>query len=250
MKLQLIRHATLAIEYGGLRIVVDPMLSEPEANPPIAGTPNTRRNPLVPMPIPAESLPNADLLIVTHLHQDHWDAAAAAFFDKSLPLLCQPGDERTFRQHGFANAIPVQEHTTVGDVTFHRTGGRHGTGEIGLRMGQVSGFVLKANGEPTLYIAGDTIYCAEVEAALSRYRPDWTVVNAGGARFLTGDPITMTEDDVANVCEASPSTNVVAVHMEAINHCLLTREELKREMERRGLTGKVFVPEDGEVIRP
>ncbi|WP_123041885.1 MBL fold metallo-hydrolase [Cohnella candidum] len=250
MKLQLIRHATLAIEYGGLRIVVDPMLSEPEANPPIANTPNARHNPLVPMPVQAESLANADLLIVTHLHQDHWDAAAATFFDKNLPLLCQPGDEPTLHQQGFSNAIPVQEHTTVGSVTFHRTGGRHGTGEIGLRMGQVSGFVFKANGEPTLYIAGDTIYCAEVEEALSRYRPEWTVVNAGAARFLVGDPITMTADDVAKVSEISPATKVVAVHMEAINHCLLMREELESEMERRGLTGRVVVPNDGEVIRP
>ncbi len=37
-----------------------------------------------------------------------------------------------------------------------RTSGRHGSGQIGEQMGAVSGFVLAAAGEPTLYIAGDT----------------------------------------------------------------------------------------------
>jgi len=35
---------------------------------------------------------------------------------------------------------------------------RHGTAEIGRRIAPVSGFVLRAEGEPTLYVAGDTIF--------------------------------------------------------------------------------------------
>jgi hypothetical protein len=57
-------------------------------------------------------------------------------------------------------------------------------------MGRVSGFILKAVGEPTMYITGDTIWCEEVKKALDIYRPEVTIVNAGGARFITGDPIT------------------------------------------------------------
>jgi len=54
------------------------------------------------------------------------------------------------------------------------------------------------------------------------------VVNAGGARFLEGDPITMMPQDVIHVCKAAPHAQVIAVHMEAINHCLLTRGELAK----------------------
>lgn len=39
---------------------------------------------------------------------------------------------------------------------------------------------------------------------------------------------------------------MVAVHMEAINHCLLGREELRRFAKERGL--EVRVSEDGETV--
>ncbi|MBB6671673.1 MBL fold metallo-hydrolase [Cohnella nanjingensis] len=248
MKLRLIRNATLWIEYGGLRIVVDPMLSDAGANPPIQNSPNARNNPLVPLPVPAGELAAADLLIVTHRHPDHWDAAAAAFFSRDLRLLCQPEDEEALRGQGFANATPVPDTLTVDGVTATRTGGRHGTGAIGERMGPVSGFVLRAAGEPTLYIAGDTIWCPEVEAALAAHRPDWTVVNAGGARFLEGDPITMTPEDVIAVSRTDPAMQVVAVHMEAINHCLVTRDDLRAALIAADLSERVRLPKDGDWI--
>ena len=82
--------------------------------------------------------------------------------------------------------------------------------------------------------------------ALDEYRPAVTVVNAGGARFAAGDPITMDEDDVVRVCRHAPETRVVAVHMEAINHCLTTRAALRERLEREGLAGQASIPEDGE----
>ena len=51
----------------------------------------------------------------------------------------------------------------AGTIAWHgiavtRTPGQHGTGPEELAdMGQVSGFVLQAPGEPTLYWTGDTI---------------------------------------------------------------------------------------------
>jgi L-ascorbate metabolism protein UlaG (beta-lactamase superfamily) len=115
-------------------------------------------------------------------------------------------------------------------------------------MGPVSGFVVRAEDSPTLYVAGDTIFCPEVEEALNAHEPDVVVVNAGAARFLKGGPITMTAEDVARVCRAAPEALVVAVHMEAINHCLLTRDELGEELRREGLADQVAIPADGESL--
>jgi L-ascorbate metabolism protein UlaG (beta-lactamase superfamily) len=86
-------------------------------------------------------------------------------------------------------------------------------------MAPVSGFVLRAPDSPSLYIAGHTIYCPEVESALTSHRPDLTVVNAGAAQFTTGGPITVTALDVVKVCRFAPEMRVIAVHMETINHC-------------------------------
>ncbi|MGG4094597.1 MBL fold metallo-hydrolase [Paenibacillus lautus] len=238
MKLQLIRNATLRIQYAHLELLVDPMFSNAKANPPVINTANDRRNPLVPLPFSMADKLRPNAVLVTHLHLDHWDQAAMDALPKTTPILCQPGDEDTLASQGFTSVTAVQETLEYEGVTIIRTGGHHGTGEIGQMMGQVSGFILKAEGQPTLYIAGDTIWC----------EPDMTVVNAGGARFLTGDPIIMDEDDVIELLRYAPHTKAVAVHMEAINHCLVTREGLSGRLAAEGLRAQMEIPQDGEWV--
>ena len=50
-------------------------------------------------------------------------------------------------------------------------------------MTPVSGFVVRSEGSPILYVAGDTIWCLEVEQALAVHRPDVVVVDAGVAQW-------------------------------------------------------------------
>ncbi len=248
MKLQLIRHATLWLRYAGVHFLIDPMFCDARVNPPIVNSTNDERNPLVPLPFDIHVGFDPDVVLVTHLHGDHWDDAAAAALSKSTPILCQPNDDATIASLGFTSVTAINESLTFKGVTIIRTRGQHGTGVIGEKMGHVSGFVLKADGQPTLYIAGDTIWCDDVKQALDIHRPDMTVVNAGGARFAVGDPITMDEDDVVSVCQYAPYTKVVAVHMDTINHCLVTRADLRSRLAAEGLLDQVAIPADGDWI--
>jgi hypothetical protein len=109
-------------------------------------------------------------------------------------------------------------------VTIHRTPGRHGHGELAEGMGPVSRFVFES--DETVYVAGDTIWYEPVQATLDQFDQD--------------EPITMGIEDITAVREASDAE--IVVHMETINHCLLSREEL------RAATENVHVPEDGEQI--
>jgi L-ascorbate metabolism protein UlaG (beta-lactamase superfamily) len=223
VRLRLIRHATLELEYGGQRLLVDPMLDAAGARGPVANTPNDRRNPLVDLPEPAEAIAaRAGTVLVTHLHADHLDDTAVELLAGDRPVLCQPEDAATLRERGFADVRPVDVSEEVGALRVVRTGGQHGTGKIAEMLAPVCGFVLRAEGEPTVYVAGDTIWCDEVRDALDEHRPDVVVVNAGGARFNAGDPIVMTAEDVAAVA-AHTDARLVAVHLEAINHCLEPR---------------------------
>ena len=115
-------------------------------------------------------------------------------------------------------------------------------------MGTVSGYVLRVPGEPSLYIAGDTIWCAEVEASILGLWPDVIVVNAGAAQFTSGGPITMTAEDVVRVCRAAAHATVVAVHMEALNHCLLSRLDLGTALDEAGVLSQVWIPANGESL--
>jgi L-ascorbate metabolism protein UlaG (beta-lactamase superfamily) len=249
MRLRLIRNATLHLRLAGKCLLVDPMLDPAGARPPVEDTPNPVRNPLVELPEPAEVVAGGlDGLIVTHLHRDHLDDTAVDLIPKDLPVFGQPEDADRLRGHGFADVRPVDDELDWDGVRIVRTPARHGTGRIGELMAPASGFVLEAPGEPVLYLAGDTIWCDEVAAVLEAHRPAAVVVNAGAARFLEGDPIVMTADDVVAVARHAPDTRVVAVHLEAINHCPLTRADLHQRLHEEGLTASVTVPEDGAEV--
>ncbi|MGH3145084.1 MAG: MBL fold metallo-hydrolase [Rubrobacter sp.] len=252
MKVKFVRHATFAFEAGDVRVLVDPMLGPAGAAEPVANTPNQRRNPLVDLPLDEEEtadlLRGIDAVLVTHTHADHWDPRAEDLIPNDIPILCQPEDQEKIEASGFREVLPVDRELEWGNLRFVRTGGRHGSGEVGRRMAPVSGFVVRVEGFPTLYVAGDTIWCPEVERALADHRPDVVVVNAGAARFLEGDPITMTAEDVIRTCHAAPDARIIVVHLGAINHCLLTRDELRAQLGSEGFVDRVGIPADGETL--
>ena len=235
MRLTLVRHATLIAEIDGHRILIDPMLDPAGACPPVPDTPNQVANPTVGLPFPpAEVVSGLDAVVVTHRHNDHFDATAQSLVPRDVPVFCQPEDEGALRELGL-DARPVETETTWEGLRIARTGGRHGTGEIAELLAPVSGFVLD-----DLYVLGDTVWYEGVEGWIREHSPRVAVAYAGGARFLTGDPITMTPADVAAVTERVPV--VVAVHMDAINHCVVSRAEL------RAAVPAALVPEDGETL--
>ena len=230
-------------------LVVDPQLDPAGARDAVPNTPNPRPNPLVDLPIPAaDVVAGVDAVHVTHLHGDHWDATARELLPHDLPLFCQPHDAERLHADGFVDARPVFGDAKLGDLLIARTGGRHGTGEIGERMGLVSGFVLHAAGEPSVHIAGDTILCDEVREAITEHRPATVIVNASAARFNQGDPIVMDSDDVVALAREFPDVTVVAIHFETVSHSTETRADLRARLTAEGLTERVLVPEDGETL--
>src|SRR3954469_9694125 len=180
------------------------MLDEAGARPAIEGTENDRRNPLVPLPMPVEEVADGvDAVLVTHLHADHLDEVAVRALPPSLPLFCQSEDASTLEERGFTDVRPVEEDapSDFHGISITRTPARHGRGEIGELMAPASGFVVAAEGEPKLYVAGDSIWCGEVAAVLAGEQPNVTVVNAGAAQFVEGGPITMDGTDVADAAQ-------------------------------------------------
>ena len=235
MRLTLIRNATLVLDVGERRILVDPMFDDVGARPPIEGTRNPVANPTVPLPFPAEDVVRGvDAVFVTHRHRDHLDATAEKLLPQDVPVFCQPEDEEALRELGL-DARSVDAELDWDGLRLIRTPGRHGSGEMAKLLAPVSGFVLDG-----LYVAGDTVWYEGVEQTIERHEPRVAVVNAGGAEFEEGGLIVMGINDVREVAARVPT--VVAVHMEALNHCYLTRAELRSALP------SVLVPNDGETL--
>jgi L-ascorbate metabolism protein UlaG (beta-lactamase superfamily) len=248
MQITLVRHATILVNYGGKKILVDPMLDPKGARPAIVNTDNPQLNPLVDLPEGWEAIvDSADAILQTHLHSDHFDDTAKAVLDKSLPVFGLPEQVAQIDANGFLDIRAVETTVTWDGIRLTRIGGQHGTGEIGAMLAPVSGWILQAPGEPVAYLAGDTIWCDEVADAIAMYSPSVMVLNAGGAHFQAGGLIIMDSADIAKVREAAPGAAIAVVHLSAINHCFETRELLRANLESLGVSG-VVIPEDGETI--
>lgn len=249
VQLHFLRHATLILNIEDVRFLIDPMLNAKDSMDPVANCKNVARIPMVELPITMDELSkeiaSIDAVVVTHTHRDHWDPKAQELIPGTTTVICQPPDADKIRGQGFTNVIPINESEIFKHIKIARTGGQHGTGEIGVKMGKVSGFVFEYK-KQKIYIAGDTIWCEDVEKAIETHRPDFIVVNAGAAQFDQGDPITMTADDVVKTIEKSGSSKVIAVHMDTVNHCGLKRTDLKEALEKKGVAGRWIIPSDGE----
>ena len=251
MKITQIRNATLRIDYGGVRFLIDPMLGEQGAYPPFAGTPNDHmRNPLVPLVTPMSELLDVDVVLVTHLHADHWDEAAARLIAKDMPILTQnAADAAKIAAAGFTDTRVLGVDMELDGVSLTKTGGQHGDdaaiAKLGDRLGQVCGVVFRHPDEKVLYIAGDTIWNHHVEAALAAHEPEVVILNAGAAVIHGVGLIIMGKDDVLAVHRAAPDARIIASHMESLNHCTLSRDELRNFAVQEGFGAVLNIPEDG-----
>lgn len=253
MKITQIRNATLIVDYGGKRFLLDPMLNDEATFPGFPASANSElRNPLVPLPQAIEEITEVDAVIVTHLHSDHWDAAAEASLKKSLPVFVQNDDDAAVvRDSGFADVRVLTEASAFDGVRLVRTDGQHGTDatlQAFPRLGKVSGVVFDHPSEKCLYVAGDTIWNRHVAAAITLHRPKVIVLNAGKATFIGHDPIIMGEEDVRAVHHAAPEATLIASHMEAVNHCVLSRAALRSFADKVGFSTQLLIPEDGETL--
>lgn len=254
---QLIRNASIKLNYAGTTFLVDPMLAPKGAYRGFSGTVRSElRNPLVDLPVPVEEVLKADAVILTHLHDDHWDAAARQLVPRGIPIFTQnEHDAMVVRKDGFTNVrVLTEAGTEFNGTRLYKTGGQHGTDQMyavpDLKnlLGEAMGVVFQRSGHKTTYVVGDTIWRPEVEQALTRYQPDVVLLNAGYAQ-LDGfqGSIIMGKHDVLRAYEFAPQAKIVAIHMEAVNHAMLSRKELRDFMgEKRMDTQRVLVPDDGQ----
>ncbi|MFZ7821815.1 MBL fold metallo-hydrolase [Priestia sp. 40] len=250
MKITHIRNATLLVEYGGKTFLIDPMLAEKGTYPPF---PNSIRqdqnNPLVSLPLSVEEIiEGIDAVILTHLHLDHFDDAAKQALPNDIKMFVQnEEDGEVVKEAGFKNVEVLTKNTVFEGIQLSKTKGEHGRGEILKRTGLVCGVVFKQESEKTLYVAGDTVWYSAVEEEINTHQPDIIVVNGGDNQFLEGGSLVMGKEDIYEVHKAAPHATILSVHMEAINHWTLSREELKSFIKEKDMASRVFVPDDGEV---
>ncbi|POT58487.1 hypothetical protein C3432_11410 [Citrobacter amalonaticus] len=256
MKITQIRNATQLIAFGDKTFLIDPMLAPKGAYPGFAGTARAEiRNPCVELPCAIDTLMQVDAIIVTHLHEDHWDEAASRVVPKDKSIYVQNDqDAQALRKQGFTNLTVLTDNTVFDTITLRKTGGQHGSDrayavpQMAQRLGEACGVIFQHPQEKTLYLVGDTLWRDEVEANMTTFQPEVVVLNAGFAHVIDFGAIIMGAEDVLKTHFALPDARIVATHMEAINHCLLKRSALRDYARDNQIAEFVTVPEDGETL--
>ncbi|MDF3888090.1 MBL fold metallo-hydrolase [Cupriavidus basilensis] len=255
MKIHHLRNATIIVEFGPNRILIDPMFAPKNALPPLRVFGARQRNPLVDLPeSAATALESVTHCLITHCqkgHFDHLDRAAKNWLrDRQLPIICTPHDTRHLAERGL-NVRPLPE--AHGQPNSFM-GGRirtvrctHGRGLVGKLMEHGVGYLIEVPDEPSLYLSGDTILTPTVREFVAHHRPQVCVVPAGGARFDMGSDIIMGIDEVVEFTRLAPGV-VVANHLEALSHCPVTRSALALAARQAGVEARLHIPRDGEVL--
>lgn len=250
--IRLIRNATLRINYGGKNILVDPMLAGKGELESALGVYKTPRVHLV-MPMD-EITKGLDMVLLTHNHIDHYDPTVKRYLPLDIPFFTQPQDKEFIEQEGFTKVEKIEDNRSVDNLMIYRIPGNHGFGKIGQIMGPVSGYVLTAHECPTIYIMGDCRWETGVRRAVEQFKPDYIVVNCGGAIFpefsKTDGCIIPDENEVMRILnEISDSIKLIAVHMDATDHGQTSRTILRNEALHCHVDmSRLIIPDNGEII--
>jgi L-ascorbate metabolism protein UlaG (beta-lactamase superfamily) len=255
---QLIRNATIKVRVAGTTFLIDPMLDPKGAWPGFSGTFHSEKNnPLVDLPLSIEEiLADVDAVIVTHTHPDHWDKTAQQQLPKNIPLFVQnDADCRLITSQGFNNVRILQADTQFNAIQLTPVTGQHGTEEmyrqpeLAARLGQTIGVVITAEAAKSVYVVGDTVWCPAVDQAIAAFSPQIIILNAGYAQFKAfSGSIIMGQEDIEKALKRAPKANIVAIHLEAVNHATLSRRALSGYLERHNIAAQVAIPVDGETL--
>lgn len=256
MKIHQIRNATIIVTFNNKRFLLDPWLMPKNFIEGFRfGVNYMIRQPRVGLPISIEEIVDVDAVILTHYSFSNWDFIAEKALDKNLPFFVQ--NEWVYdviKDSGFKNLEILSENgTEFENIKLFKTGCQAGPREtvksrcdmIGVLYDSM-GVVFKSDNEKTLYVAGDTIWCKEVEFAIDTYKPDVIVIDACGATAVVGDKkekISMGVEDVKTISEYAKSSVIVASHMDTVSYITYKRDKIKNlELPN------VVVPDDNEIL--
>ncbi len=257
MKITQIRNATVLVEYNKTKFLIDPWLMPKDCMEGFESAVNSHiRQPRVELPLEIEKITDVDAVIITHIHPDHWDDYAKNALKKDIKIFVQSEFDKNYMlKEGFKNVeILSTNGTTYEKVSLYKTSTQHGKREILKPLCEsigmpydAMGVVFKSKNEKTLYIAGDTIWCNEVDEAIREHKPEIIIVNACAATVLNGERLIMNIDDIKQVIKNSPKSTIIASHMDTVSHLTITRKDLKEFKEKESIQN-FLIPEDSEVL--
>jgi L-ascorbate metabolism protein UlaG (beta-lactamase superfamily) len=145
VRITYVGHSTVLVELDGLRLLTDPVLRGRVLHI-VRGTPA----------VPPDAIGRVDVVLVSHMHHDHFDPGSLRMIDGDFELVVPRGGRRMAARLGFRGAteLSVDQTRTFEDVAVTATHAEHRRGRLLHRGSDAIGF--KVEGSQSAYFAGDT----------------------------------------------------------------------------------------------
>ncbi|WIV57341.1 MBL fold metallo-hydrolase [Amycolatopsis nalaikhensis] len=234
---------TALLELGGVRLLTDPTFDAPGDHP-VGNRVLVKTEDSV---LTEDAVGVVDAVLLSHdQHPDNLDDRGRAYLGSvPLTLITPSGAERL---GGTAKGLAPWEETRVGPLTVTAVPALHGPEGAEKFTGEVTGFVLRGEGLPTVYVSGDNASVELVREIASRFEVDIAVLFAGAARtvFFDGAPLTLTSANAVEAAKVLGAAKVVPLHFRGWQHFSEGPDELRKEFEAAGLADQLVLLEPGE----
>lgn len=213
-----------------------------------------------------EQLPAVDVVLLSHLHGDHWDRVTSKRLNRELPVLTTPPAANRLRTKGFDRATALStwqtHHLVKGDVQLTVTAlpGRHAPVWANRLLPPVMGSMLEfgsihAAESRRIYVSGDTLLIDELGEIPVRFDAiDVGILHLGGTRLPAGSrlpfglTVTMDAQQGAGLVELLDLPKMIPVHFDDYTVFASPLADFTAEMQRRGWADRVIEIERGATV--
>lgn len=240
--------ATVLIRYAGFTILTDPnFLHRGEKVALGYGLRSTR---LTEPAMDIEDLPPLDLVVLSHMHEDHFDRVAAEKLDRDVPIVTTTHAAAALKKMGFKRPSPLRtwEEFVVlkGETELRITSmpGTHAPGVLSRLLPPVMGSFLQfglAGSDPLIqmYITGDTLVHEQLKEIPQRFpHTDLALLHLGGTRVL-GLMLTMDGKQGVEAMKIVNPDRAIPIHYNDYTVFKSPLSDFKREVEAAGLADRV-----------
>ena len=213
-----------------------------------------------------DELPSIDVVLLSHLHGDHWDRVTTKRLNRELPILTTHAAANRLHSKGFDRAAALstwETHTMAkGDARLTVTAlpGRHAPLWTKRLLPPVMGSMLEFGTVDSpdtrrLYISGDTLLIDELGEIPVRFDAiDAGILHLGGTRLPAGPrlpfglTVTMDAEQGTGLVERLGLPKVVPVHFDDYTVFASPLSDFKAQMNRRGLGDRIVELERGGTV--
>ncbi len=203
-------------------------------------------------------LPPIDLVVLSHLHEDHFDAFVQKNLDRNTPIVTTREGAENLSRMGFRRALGLSTWEALevrkgeARLSVSSMPGRHGAPGVAALLPAVMGSMLDfadLPGQPRyrLYITGDTLVYDDIALIPHRFPDiDLALLHLGGTRLLGLVKVTMDGRDGVQMMQIVAPRRAIPIHYNDYGAFKSPLSEFEQAVAAAGLQDMVSYLKHGD----